>query len=115
MKVESALLILMAQDMDRAVSFYRDVLGAEVKLQTPHWSELSIGGANIALHSGGTGEFNATGLGLQVSDIDTACKEVEAGGGKIVSSPVERQDAGIKLAELADTEGNGFSFSQPMG
>ena len=31
----------MAQDMDRAVAFYRDVVGLKVNSQSPMWSELA--------------------------------------------------------------------------
>lgn len=31
-------------DMDRAVKFYRDVMGLPLKFQSPDWSEFSTGG-----------------------------------------------------------------------
>ena len=107
--------MLMAQDMDRAVGFWRDVMGLEVELHTPHWSELSWRDAIVALHGGGTGDGHASGLSLQVADLDEACQEVAAGGGRVLSGPVDRPGEGIRLADLVDTEGNAFALSQRVG
>ena len=87
MFVESVKYMLMAQEMDRAVRFYRDVIGLEVKFESREWTELAFGNAIIALHGGGAGKYQKTGLSFQVRDIATACKEIEAGGGKIAMSP----------------------------
>ena len=104
--------MLSAQDMDRAVAFYRDVIGLEVKECSPWWSELTFGTAIIALHGGGDGEFRRTGLSFTVDDVDRACEAVALGGGRVRSGPDDRGDEGIYLAELADPEGNGFMMSQ---
>ena len=73
---------------------------------------MTYGTATIALHGGGTGEFNPTGLSFTVDDIDSACKAVVAGGGSIRSGPEDRGEEGIYLAEVTDPEGNGFMMSQ---
>jgi len=101
----------MVQDMDRAVAFYRDVVGLKVNSQSPMWSELTHGDAVVALHGGGNGDFNPT----QVSDIESACAEIETGGGLIRKAPENRPGGPIKLAELADPEGNGFMMSAYVG
>lgn len=115
MLVESVKYMMMAQDMDRAVRFYRDVIGLEVKFESREWTELSFGDAIVALHGGGAGKYQKTGLSLQVRDIGSACKEIEKGGGKIVMSPQIRPGEPIKLAEVMDTEGNAFSLTQYIG
>ena len=112
MRIKSLKCMLMAQDMDRAVAFWHDVVGLGVKLRTPYWSELAWGDAIVALHGGGTGEGHASGLGLQVVDLDAACREIAAGGGRVLSGPEDRPDEGIRLANLVDTEGNAFALSQ---
>lgn len=38
-------------DMDRAVAFYRDVVGLPLKFQSPGWSEFATEGATLALHA----------------------------------------------------------------
>ena len=104
--------LISAQDMERAVSFYRDVIGLDVRVQSPWWSELAYGTSIIALHGGGSGEFRATGLSFTVRDINAACAAVVRGGGIVRSNPEDRGDEGIYLADLTDPEGNGFMMSQ---
>ena len=115
MKISSVKFILWAEDMDRAVAFWRDVIGLEARLVTPHWSELAHGDAVVALHGGGDGTYHSTGLGFQIEDIEAACREVVAGGGTVRSQPVDRPREGIRLADLVDPEGNGFQLSQAIG
>ena len=110
--IQAVKFLLNAQDMDRAVAFYRDVIGLDLKETSPHWSELTYGDAIIALHGGGTGELQRTGLSFQVEDIHAVCQAVVVGGGKILLPPQDRPGEPIILAEVVDTEGNGFMLSQ---
>ena len=105
--------ILTVQDMDRAIKFYRDVLGLEVKSSSPHWSELVFNTAIIALHGGGSGAFCPTGLSFTVDDIEAAVRKIsDHGGCSVRSGPEDRGEEGIILAEVTDSEGNGFMLSQ---
>ncbi|MGH8972332.1 MAG: VOC family protein [Acidimicrobiia bacterium] len=106
--------ILMVQDMNRALEFYSKVFNLSIGFQSPDWSELVHGDAVVALHSGGTGQRVDTGLSFQVDDIDTAVAAVQAAGGTVVRGPTAPGDEGILLADLVDTEGNGFMLSQPI-
>jgi len=115
MKIRSVKFILMAQDMERAVGFWRDGVGLDVRMTSPWWSELTWGDATVALHGGGDGKPRKTGLGMQVEDIEAACREVEAAGGRVLSGPVDRPEEGIRIADLVDPEGNGFGLSQLLG
>jgi predicted enzyme related to lactoylglutathione lyase len=115
MLIESIKYMHMVQNMGRAVSFYRDVLGLKVAFESPEWTELTFGTAIVALHGGGGGAYRKTGLSVQVRDIVSACKEIEAGGGKISLAPQIRPGEPIKLAEVMDTEGNAFSLTQYVG
>ena len=81
MKVRDIFFMLMVQDMERAVHFYRDVLGLDVEDQTPEWSRLALGDKIIVLRAGGTGDLTWTGLHLEVEDIQIACVRVEEAGG----------------------------------
>jgi predicted enzyme related to lactoylglutathione lyase len=65
-----------------------------------------VAGANIALHPGGSGEETRTGLGFEVHNLDAAVQRATDVGGKITSPPRERPEERIRVAELADTEGN---------
>ena len=109
MKVQDVFYMVMVQDMERCVRFYRDVLGLDVNDQSPEWSRLALGDAVIVLRGGGTGELAWTGLHFEVEDIQDASLRVEEGGGRILSWP-HRANGWAALADMADTEGNGFTF-----
>jgi catechol 2,3-dioxygenase-like lactoylglutathione lyase family enzyme len=70
--------MLPVGDMDRAVSFYRDVVGLTLEFQSPFWTELRWREATIALHGGGSGEERESWLGFHVADLDAALAEIEA-------------------------------------
>ncbi len=55
-----------------------------------------------------------TGLSLVVDDIEAAVAAVRAGGGTVTSGPTAPGGEGILLADLVDSEGNGFMVSQPV-
>ena len=112
MKVQGVTYMLMAQDMDRAVSFYRDLIGLGLRFSSPMWSELTFGDAIVALHGGGSGELRRTGLNFQVEDLDSAVREVERGGGRVTREPEDRPGEPIRLAEVIDTEGNAFGLTE---
>jgi len=44
--------IKFVADMDKAVKFYRDVLGLRVKFESPGWSEFVTGETTLAKHCG---------------------------------------------------------------
>lgn len=115
MQLQVVKFMLFAQDMDRGVAFYRDVIGLEVGLHTPHWSELKHGDAVVALHGGGSGARTKTGLSFQVADVEAAVQEIAKGGGEVVLAPEDRPGERIKLAECADPEGNVFMVTQYVG
>ncbi len=113
MEIQKVAFILMAQDMDRAVSFYKEVIGLELQVRHgSNWAELGCECAVVALHGGGSGEYRRTGLAFTVADVTAACEEVNRGGGSVVQYPQTRPGEGIILARLVDTEGNGFDLSQ---
>jgi catechol 2,3-dioxygenase-like lactoylglutathione lyase family enzyme len=43
-------IIEFVADMDRAVAFYRDVIGLPLKFQSPQWSEFATAETTFALH-----------------------------------------------------------------
>ena len=112
MKVQRVYFMLMVQDMDRAMGFYRDAIGLDPRMQSRNWSELGSENTVVALHSGSDGEYRLTGLGFGVDDVVAACQQVTSGGGRIIKPPEEREGEGIILARVADTEGNGISLTQ---
>src|SRR6476661_1446380 len=104
--------MLMVAEMDRAVRFYADAFAATVALHTPYWSELVVAGATVALHPGRTGGDIDTGLGFEVDDLDAALETATILGGRLTESPKDRPDEGIRIAQLADSEGNIMSVAE---
>lgn len=43
--------IVFVSDMNRAVSFYRDVLALTLRFESPGWTEFATEGATLALHA----------------------------------------------------------------
>lgn len=43
-------VIVFVSNMNRSVSFYKDVLGISLKFETPEWTEFTTEGATLALH-----------------------------------------------------------------
>ena len=66
----------------------------------------------VALHGGGNGQPNRTGLSFQVTDIAQACQEAKAAGAIVLHGPENREGEPIFLAGLRDPEGNEISFYQ---
>ena len=112
MTVEKVKFMIMAQDMKRAIGFYKNALGLKTAFETKDWTELNFGDAIVALHGGWKGGVNKTGLSFQVKDINAACETAKKAGGTIVNPPEDRKGEPIFLATVRDTEGNEIMFSQ---
>ena len=104
-------------DMDRAVAFYRDVLGLASKFASPYWSEFDAGnGVTIALHHqldpGQPLVAQSAGwvLGVQTDDLASLRAKVEAGGGTVVGE-YHDTPSGVVLT-MADLDGNQFQAIQ---
>jgi predicted enzyme related to lactoylglutathione lyase len=69
----------------------------------------------VALHAGGAGADAPTGLGFEVDDLDGAVSAVAAAGGRVIAEPRERPEERIRLAEVADSEGNRIAVAQTLG
>ncbi|HYL46963.1 MAG TPA: VOC family protein [Candidatus Limnocylindrales bacterium] len=100
-----AYVIEFVADMDRAVKFYRDVVGLPLKFQSPGWSEFATGETTLALHP--ASDKNLAGkidLGFKVGDIQKFYQEMQAKGVKFTMPPT-KQDFGGTLARFVDSEG----------
>jgi lactoylglutathione lyase len=98
-------VIKFVADMDKAVKFYRDVLGLTPKFESPGWSEFVTGETTLALHP--ASHKNPAGkveLGFTVADVDTFYREMSAKG-VLFSMPPKKQDFGGVLAQFVDSEG----------
>ena len=103
--------MLWVRDMDRSIVFYRDVIGLDMKMQSPGWSELAFGNATIALHLGSEEDYRMTGLNFEVTAIEDACRELISAGGRVVDGPYSGGVPGLSLADVEDPDGNRFQFS----
>ena len=92
-------------DMERAVKFYRDVIGLPLKFQSPDWSEFSTGNTTLALHP--ASEKSPAGkveVGFTVENLQEFYEQMSARGVRFPMSP-KPQDFGGMLAQLEDCEG----------
>jgi lactoylglutathione lyase len=110
--VEKAYVMLMVADMTRALRFYTEAFAVTVVISSPQWSEFTLAGTNIALHPGDGGNETRTGLGFEVNDLDAALQRATDVGGRISSPPRDRAEERIRVAELADTEGNLITIAE---
>jgi len=98
-------VIKFVADMNRAVKFYRDVLGLSLQFESPGWSEFITGETTLALHP--ASEKNPAGaveLGFAVADIQKF-HEVMSAKSVQFSMPPTKQDFGGLLAQFVDSEG----------
>ena len=114
MKIDSVKFVLQAKDMDRAVEFYRDVMGLAVTQHSPTSSILTHRDLTLSLQDGDA-KAGPTCLAFEVSDIETACREIKERGGEGLQEPKKFQGKPIVYAEVTDPEGNGFTMSQYAG
>lgn len=115
MKPQAVKYLLAAADMDRAVGFYRDTMGFDESFVSPYWSELRFGDAILALHGGGDGSRNPTGLSLQYENVRQAHAAAIAAGAVSLQSPEQREGEPILLSTIVDPEGNVIMITQYVG
>ncbi len=112
--------IVFVSDMQKAVAFYRDVLGLPLRFESPEWTEFATDGATLALHAG-----EAAGApkddpkrtpagrcrpGLTVPDLDAFHKRMVE---KKVTCLQEPKDVfGARIAQYLDPDGLGISVSE---
>jgi len=104
-------VIKFVADMNRAVKFYRDVLGLALKFESPDWSEFITGETTLALHPASQkNPAGAVELGFTVPDIQNFHQEMKAKGVQF-SMPPTKQDYGGLLAQFVDCEGGHCSVA----
>ncbi|MFF2205393.1 VOC family protein [Streptomyces sp. NPDC058145] len=110
----ASFVTLPVSDQDRALRFYRDVLGMEVtadrQLPQGRWLQVAPEGAQTAftLSGPGMGGFtpgSARGIMLVTTDVDADCARLTAAG-----TPVQGPDElpWGRMASFADPDGNGL-------
>jgi catechol 2,3-dioxygenase-like lactoylglutathione lyase family enzyme len=110
MAIKLGYAIHFVADMQRAVAFYRDTLGLELKFSSPDWSEFATGTTTLALHPASSeNPPGTTHLGLRADDIAAVHRALSAAGVRFTRVPTPEH--GVTLAEFIDSEGVRVSLS----
>ncbi len=116
MKGSIGYINVHVRDLDRAVAFYRDVLGFELEFSDAsfHYARFNAGGLRFGVASGGADEASGeapadrhSGISIRVDDVDTAYGEMKTKGARFTMAP-SRQPWGGYMAMFADPDGNVF-------
>jgi len=104
--------IVFVSDMQRAVSFYRDVLGLPLKFESPEWTEFATDGATLALHSEGANSAGQCRPGLSVPNLDEFHQKMVEKNVRCVQEP--KQIFGAKIAQYEDPDGLQISVAETL-
>src|ERR1051325_4550345 len=121
--MQNMYTMIIVSNMDRSVGFYRDILGLNLKFQSPDWTEFDMGTTTLALHGGGKpspprveapSETHAgsASIGFSVDNLDAAYEDLQKKGARFVMPPKTQEAEGIRLAVLLDPDGLGISLAQ---
>src|SRR6266498_5692075 len=102
------LVFYWVTDMERAESFYRDVLGLKLLRQdSATWAEFDAGGRRFALHSAGDGQPVGGGGATAVFEVDDLRRAKGELSGKGVRFVHEGDVEGYaRFASFLDPDGN---------
>ena len=112
MRVQEMFVSVFVRDMERALAFYEEALGASVDFASRDWRSLTIAGIRVSLELRHR-EPSAVGLHFIVDDVALACGAVARAGGLI--EPAVEAPRGVVIAEVLDTEGNRLTLRQRPG
>jgi lactoylglutathione lyase len=111
--------IIFVSDMQRAIAFYRDVIGLPLKFESPHWTEFATEGATIALHQSDAEGSRENPLevpsgrcrpGISVPDLEAFHARMESL--KVPCVQLPKDVFGARIAQYLDPDGLGISVSQ---
>lgn len=112
--------IVFVSDMQRSVSFYRDVCGLPLKFDSPQWSEFATEGATLALHASeapNSGEEDPEKMpagrcrpGLSVPNLDLFHARMVEQNVPCTQQPKDL--FGARMAQYLDPDGLAISVSE---
>lgn len=137
MDIELAQCFIAVDDHDKALAFYRDVLGFEVRndvgFEGMRWVTVGLPaqpGVEIVLEPPladpnapaadrrAAAELMAKGMlrgvNFRTADCDATFERVRAAGGEVLQEPVD-QPYGVRDCAFRDPAGNMLRFVQPHG
>lgn len=121
-------VVLLVQDFEKCLTFYRDTLGLEVAQLEPKFVAFKMEGQDFALQelSEATQMFNVQGaapaaskgadhvmLCAGVDNVDQAYETLKAKGVEFIKPPTD-QPWGIRAAYFRDPEGNVWEILHPL-
>ena len=109
-----ATVWLPVEDMDRAVGFYRDLLGLPVKSQSADWSEIDADGLTIGLNARESAASSDGGAVITFQPDTSIEEEVQrlTDGGVRFTGEISDHPWG-RIAPFKDSEGNDLQFYAP--
>ena len=119
-------LILIVEDLDRALRFYVDVLGLRLGHRSGEYAQLDTGTTRLALYTRSAmaktldmalnpPSSNAPGfeVGFKVADVDAAFSELIARGAQPMIPPTDRF-WGQRTAYVRDPDGHLIELAQAL-
>ncbi|SNR49943.1 lactoylglutathione lyase [Haloechinothrix alba] len=113
-------VIWYVRSLDRAVAFYRDVLGLEVRIEGDGYVEFAMDNTKFALFEaaklgeliGRDGGNPPCGeIGFITDDVDAEAERMRGHGVPILTGPVDRP-WGERTLHVSDPDGNVVEFAQ---
>lgn len=104
-----------AEHMDAAVSFYRDMLGLELRSRVgDDWAQFEIGGSTMALHGtrGAPTPTAGATVVFEVADLEAAMRRLASRGVAFDSEITEVPDSG-RFVQVRDPAGNVLQIYEP--
>jgi catechol 2,3-dioxygenase-like lactoylglutathione lyase family enzyme len=135
MDIKVSHCFILVDDHDKALGFYRDVLGLEVRndisfegmrwvtLVSPSQPELEITIETVDSHPGASAEDKRNhsellakgllrGLIFVTDDVDAAFERIRASGAEVLQEPID-QAYGVRDCAFRDPAGNMIRLNQP--
>jgi len=112
-----AFIHYATKNLERAVEFYRDVLGLDLLLQTEEWAEFDIGGQRFAVQQLKPSEpfhaVNPAVVSLQARPIENTIETLKNKGVRFIQE-LQTLPYG-KMATFEDPDGNLLGLYEPPG
>ena len=119
-----AYVILFAEDLERSVGFYRDVIGLPFKLLGDGYAEFATEGSRFALfersklpelvgveHEPGGGPHGE--VVFLVEDVDAEAERLRGVGARVLKGPIDRP-WGHRTLHVADPDGHVVELAQEI-
>lgn len=119
-------VILITEDLDRAVKFYRDVLGLPLRHRSGAYAQFATGATRFGLYTREAmaetlamsltkppGEAPGFEIGFKVPDVDRAFSELTALGASPAAPPTTRA-WGQRTAYVRDPDGHLIELAQDL-